>query len=178
MRTISHFKILLLCFTLLVCWGCSPSIDFYLLNKQRVNVEGLSSSSNDEGQADSLINYRGKWLVINFWAEWCAPCREEIPELNLLHKNTENLNLVIIGVSYDPLKNDVIKQIIKDWDIQYPVIASHPVPILPFKLPNKLPGNYILNPNGEIVAKVSGKQSLLSITKLLKALKKEHNQTQ
>ena len=157
MKTITYFKLIVLCFTLGLSQSCSQNDDFFLL----------------DGTAHDLTEYRGQWLIINFWAEWCAPCREEVPQLNQLFKNASALNLSIIGISYDPLENKEISRIVSLWGIEYPIVASVPMPIFPFKLPKSLPGNYILNPNGELVARLSGKQSVQSLTKLLNSLKKE-----
>ena len=161
-KTIPCFETAVLCFILMFCLSCSNSVDFYIL---------------DDGE-HQLQDYRGKWLILNFWAEWCAPCREEIPELNKLHAMAKQENLVIIGISYDPLTNADIRRIVVEWDIQYPVMATEPMPILPFKLPNRLPGNYILNPKGELVAQLSGTQNFKSLTNLLKTLRKKSNQSQ
>jgi len=156
-KTITYFKVTVLCFGILLFQSCIKTPDFYLL----------------DGSGQQLQDYRGKWLIVNFWAEWCSPCREEVPDLNQLYKLTSRDELAIIGISYDRLSNDVINQIVSDWVIEYPVIASDPMPILPFKLPKSLPGNYIFNPDGELVAKLSGKQTYDSLSKLLKTLKKK-----
>ncbi len=157
MMTKKPFKNRLLPLSLLIILlnGCDDPVDFYLI----------------DGSPHSLYEYRGQWLIINFWAEWCAPCREEIPELNLLANKDSEPRLEVIGVSYDPLTNEEIKQIAKKWEIKYPLMASQPNPILPFSLPKSLPGNYVISPNGELVLKLSGKQTAESISKLLKTLK-------
>lgn len=141
--------------------SCSQKDDFFLL----------------DGSGHDLVEYRGQWLIINFWAEWCAPCREEVPELNQLFRIAPTLNLTIIGISYDALENKEIDRIVNQWGIEYPVVASAPMPVLPFRLPKSLPGNYILNPDGELVMRLSGKQSVQSLTKLLKSLRKENLQS-
>ncbi len=124
-----------------------------------------------------MQDYRGKWLIINFWAEWCSPCREEIPELNQMYKSQKNKSFELIGVSYEPLSNQKITEIVNEWGILYPVMATSPMPILPFKRPISLPGNYIFNPEGKLVLRLSGKQTKESLTKLLKSLKIKSGQT-
>ncbi len=160
-KTITYIKAIFLCFSLLVCASCSRTPDFYLL----------------DGTGHRLSDYQGEWLLINFWAEWCAPCREEIPELNQLYRIAKQQNLTIIGISYDPLNNKEISNIVEIWGIEYPIIASEPMPILPFKLPKSLPSNYIFNPDGDLVMKISGKQDQESLTKLLKSLKNKSQQS-
>ncbi len=158
MKTITYYFSLVLFIGVLILSACQPKPDFYLL----------------DGQGKRLSDYRGSWLVVNFWAEWCAPCLAEIPELNKLNDLASQENWQIIGISYDPLNNDSLKEMVKKWDIQYPVVASTPNPILPFALPSQLPGNYIINPEGELVAQLKGEQSLESLSKLLKNLRKNY----
>ncbi len=157
MKTITYFFYGVLFIGALLISSCQPRVDFYLL----------------DGESKQLSDYQGRWLVVNFWAEWCAPCLAEIPELNKLHAVGEQENWQIIGVSYDPLDNESIKEIVEKWNIQYPVLASTPNPILPFALPSQLPSNYILNPEGELVAQVKGEQTFESLSKLLKNLRKK-----
>ncbi len=161
-KTIAYIKIIILCFTLLIVFSCSKNSDFYLL----------------DGSDKDLGDYRGQWLIINFWAKWCSPCLEEIPELNRLHEKAALYNLAIIGISYDPLDNHQIKSIVDQWNINYPVVATQPIPHFPFKLPKSLPSNYILDPNGQLVAQISGKQDVQSLTKLLKRLEKQFKRSQ
>lgn len=161
MKTIAYFKLLVLCFALALCQSCVDNDDFFLL----------------DGSGHRLSEYKGKWLIINFWAEWCAPCQEEIPDLNQLYRQASQQNLNILGISYDALENKDIERIATQWGIEYPVIASNPMPILPFKLPKSLPGNYIFNPQGELVMRLAGKQNVRTLTKLLNSLKKKSLQS-
>ncbi len=119
------------------------------------------------GERKSLDDYRGQWLLVNFWAEWCSPCLEEFPELNQLAQAKSEQGIQVIGISYDPLSNTDLKQKVEDLNILYPVMATDPVPVLPFGLPPTLPTNYLISPQGEVVAKLVGKQSAHSINKVI-----------
>lgn len=145
----------LIVLVILVLTGCSDIKDFQIL----------------DGEAKKFDDYKGKWLIVNFWAEWCSPCREEVPELNKLASDPKFKDLEILGVSFDPISNAAIRRIADQWQMQYPIIASTPNPILPFKLPKALPANFIINPNGELVTRVSGAQTHESLSKLLNSLK-------
>ncbi len=56
--------------------------------------------TDTNGKAHSLSGYKGKWVLVNYWATWCPPCLEEIPDLIALHENQKN-NLVVLGVALD-----------------------------------------------------------------------------
>ncbi|MGX5173746.1 TlpA family protein disulfide reductase [Aliikangiella sp. IMCC44653] len=122
-----------------------------------------------DGAKVSLSQYKGNLIIINFWAEWCAPCLEEIPALNQVHQ--ENNQTIVIGVSYDQLSKDELKSIVTKWDFKYPVMATSPSPILPFSLPKTLPTNYIVNSKGEVLLMLEGKQDHNSLNLALNQLK-------
>ena len=153
MKTIAYFVQLFVISLLLL--ACSKNGEFRLL----------------DGKDTSLDDYSGQWLVINFWAEWCAPCLEEIPELNLIHKEREAYNVSVIGVSYDPIANEELIARVKKLGFEYPVMATNPVPILPFSLPQSLPTNYIIDPSGQVAAKLIGTQTHESLIEALKKAK-------
>lgn len=140
---------LLLGLFLLSAAACDNSKEFSLLN----------------GEQKNLSDYRGNWLVVNFWAEWCPPCLEEIPELNLLAQ--ENDNIQVLGVSFDKLPNDELSALSKKLDIQYPVVATDPMPYLPMERPLSLPASYIVTPKGEIMGPLMGKVDRHKIVELI-----------
>ncbi|MGB0495294.1 MAG: TlpA family protein disulfide reductase [Kangiellaceae bacterium] len=125
------------------------------------------------GKSGSLSDYQGKWLIVNFWAEWCSPCRKEVEILSEIVDHNKIENLSIIGISYDQLEESELMRIVKNWGFSYPVLSTKPSPILPFSLPNQLPALYVVSPESELVAKVNGEQNLESLTKLLNSLRKE-----
>jgi cytochrome c-type biogenesis protein len=74
------------------------------------------------GDSVSLGGQRGKVVLLNVWATWCHPCRDEIPELRELHKKYESRGLEVVGVSVDADGNDDgIKAFMKDFDMTYPI---------------------------------------------------------
>lgn len=116
------------------------------------------------GEEKSVDDYEGQWLVINFWAEWCPPCLEEIPELGKLA--AENSEIAVIGVSYDKLSNHELQQLVEKYDISYPIVATEPMPFLPVAKPQSLPGTYLVSPSGQAMGPILGKvdrQKILEI---------------
>src|SRR5512135_3479289 len=74
-----------------------------------------------QGHEQRLQDYRGKWVLVNFWATWCPPCLEEIPDLISLHEAHKKTDLVVIGVALDSDKDSVVEYIAKKH-ISYPVV--------------------------------------------------------
>ena len=70
-----------------------------------------------DGSFTQSSHWDGRWLVINYWAEWCAPCRDEIPELNELHHARVNHGLVMLGVNWDGLQGEKLTDVIERLEI-------------------------------------------------------------
>ena len=77
---------------------------------------------NEKGQPQQLKQYQGKIVVLNFWATWCEPCREEMPELSQLHDAYKNKNLVVLGVAVDDVA--AISEFSKETKVSYPLFAA------------------------------------------------------
>jgi len=105
-----------------------------------------------------------KWTLVNYFAEWCKPCLEELPELNELAQAGD---LRVFGISYDSLSDQEIMDLIKRYQIQFPVLKTSSLETLPMSLPAVLPTTYILSPDGEIVDVLHGKVTIEGIENLL-----------
>ena len=69
-----------------------------------LSVAGCSGGADFEfsdGSSGTFADYRGKWIFINYWAEWCPPCREEVPDLNRFHSVHKDRDAVVLGVNFD-----------------------------------------------------------------------------
>ena len=102
------------------------------------------------GDEISLSDYRGEWVVINYWATWCAPCRKEIPELSLLHD--ERRDLTVLGLAYEELEDESFFEFLEDFDVTYPILKVDVyAPPEPFGAPKVLPTTIVLDPRGRAV---------------------------
>lgn len=108
-----------------------------------------------------------KWTIVNYFAEWCAPCLEELPELNKL---AERSDIRVFGISYDSLSVDEIKGLINKYQIEFPVLKRSAVEALPLALPAVLPTTYIVSPDGQVMDALHGKVTEEAINHLLAEL--------
>jgi len=122
---------------------------------------------NEQNVSQSLSQYKGKVLVINFWATWCPPCREEMPELSELQDELRDQNVVVLGVAIDEM--DLVKSFNDNASVHYPLLVAEDEGMqLSSQLGNTkgvLPYTVILDDQGHIVKTYFGritKQLLLN----------------
>lgn len=106
----------------------------------------------------SLADYKGRWLVVNYWAEWCKPCIKEIPELNAL--DAKYPQVAVVGVNFDGETGEILRQQIDKLGIAFPVVAVEPSTTLGVDLPSVLPATFIFDPDGKLVHSLVGPQTL------------------
>ncbi|MDX2506317.1 MAG: TlpA disulfide reductase family protein [Gammaproteobacteria bacterium] len=119
-----------------------------------------------EGEAHKLSQYRGQWVVVNFWATWCPPCRKEIPDLSDFH--LENEDAMVIGVNYEPgLSEERLKNFIAVYLMAYPVTRVNDDIIEALGEPRGLPTSVLISPQGKVVKTIAGMVSEQSLNKLI-----------
>ncbi len=137
--------------------GCKPSqppLDFLPL----------------DGPGSALQEHAGKWLFINYWAEWCKPCLEEIPELNAFHRKHSGTRAEVFGLNYDNLQDDALRRISGKLDIRFPVLRSPPDRILAGQRPEVMPTTYVIGPDGRLHGTLLGPQSQADLEQVISAV--------
>lgn len=104
-----------------------------------------------DGNRLRLADYHGKWVVVNYWATWCPPCLEEIPELVHFHDAHKDKDAVVIGVNMEERDKQSLAEFVDDYMVSYPVVPmSDDMPLLG-NIPG-LPTTYLLDPGGNTAA--------------------------
>lgn len=101
-----------------------------------------------EGKPHTLAGYKGKWVVVNYWATWCPPCLEEIPDLIALHEQRKDM--VILGVALEYKDAREVRTFVDDNLMSYPVILGDDKLIQQIGAADVLPTTYIYNPQGQL----------------------------
>ena len=109
---------------------------------------------------------QGKWLIINYWASWCEPCHEEIPELNAFHRAHEDV--IILGVSFDQVPQTELPDIIQKMKIEFPTLATNPAKKLGLGEIPGIPVSYVITPNGKVHKRLFGAQTKKGLEASLK----------
>ncbi len=123
-----------------------------------------------QGNAQRLNDYRGKWVLVNFWATWCPPCLEEIPDLVELHRAHSNKDLVVIGVVLDSSEKSV-RKFIDRFKMNYPVVLGDYALAAQVGEVEVLPTSYLYNPRGELVSYQQGMITRDSVESYIKRTK-------
>jgi len=108
-----------------------------------------------DGRELSSSSWRGKVVILNFWATWCPPCRAEIPDLVALQDKYRD-RLVVIGVSEDEAPPEVVKQFAARHNVNYPIVMMTPQLEQMFPGVSALPTSFILDRESRIVQKHVG----------------------
>lgn len=139
-------------------------------NNTTINTAPLFTASliDAQGIKQNLTQYKGKIIVLNFWATWCPPCREEMPELSQLYQEYQNKNVVVLGIAIDELA--LVKDFLLSSPMNYPIfIADNESMELGTELGNDkgvLPYTVIINADGNVIDTFFGRisKSLLETT--------------
>ena len=108
-----------------------------------------------DGATYDLADRRGTWVVVNFWATWCAPCLKEMPELSALDAMNEHIE--VVGLAYEDIEVDAMREFLADHPVVYPIaILDTYDPPADFDTPRGLPMTWLIAPDGRVAHKVLG----------------------
>ena len=116
------------------------------------------------GQTLDWSDLRGQWVAVNYWAEWCAPCLKEIPELNRLDADTD---VTVLGVNFDGLQGDALGDLVGRMGIRFRTLTQDPANTLKWQTPLALPATFMINPEGQLVETRFGEQTRASLRELI-----------
>ena len=117
-----------------------------------------------EGKGYRYADLEGRYQIVNYWAIWCAPCKLEIPELQALQDDYENIS--VFGVNFDQPELQVMLEQLKLMKIRFPTYSKDPSSDFGINTPEVLPTTLVFGPNRELIATLVGPQtqkSLLSV---------------
>ena len=137
--------------------GVSAGVEAALLTVPHVVLDTEMQSTN--GEPIKLSNYSGKVLVVNLWATWCGPCRNETPELVRLYTEYKDQGVEVVALTTeDPIRSaETVQQFMRDYKVNYPVgWATREVAVALMRGKTAIPQNFIITRDGRIKKRFIG----------------------
>jgi thiol-disulfide isomerase/thioredoxin len=132
--------------------GCNPGPDYQL----------------SDGSTGNYADWRGQWVVINYWAAWCKPCLEEMPELAAFARDQAG-QVLVFGVNFDNPEPAALTEQIQALKVAIAVPLTDIGAHLGLPRPSALPTTYILDPRGALAATLRGPQDAATLSAAIAA---------
>lgn len=130
--------------------------------------EGVDFALPDLDQrVHRLADYRGQWVVVNFWATWCASCVQEMAELEQFHRAHRDRGAQVVGVNFEQIRVKALRDFVQELGISFPIVRAGEAPLVPFEPLKGLPTTFIVTPSGQIVARHLGPVTRLALEEFL-----------
>jgi peroxiredoxin len=128
--------------------------------------------SDMQGGEHRLSGYRGKWVVVNFWATWCPPCLSEMPDLVSLHNAHKDKDLVVIGVAMDSTRASVT-EFVEKLGVTYPIVFGNYKVAEQIGNIQALPTTFLFDPTGKAVGRQEGAITRDGVEEFMRAKRKK-----
>jgi thiol-disulfide isomerase/thioredoxin len=127
-----------------------------IANGQSVQKAPALALKDLSGRTIRLSDYKGKLLIVNFWATWCPPCRAEMPDMVKMQRNYGKSGLQVIGITYPPQTVREVQQFVRKLKINYPVVLGTKETKSLFDRSETLPLTIIIDRDGNIRDRIEG----------------------
>jgi thiol-disulfide isomerase/thioredoxin len=160
-----------------LCFGRARALAFVLSILTGISIGGQDDFTlpDIDGRAHSLSDYRGKWVLVNYWATWCPPCLEELPELEVFHTNAEG-KAVVLGVNMEEIDEPQLRAFVEQQFLSFPILVASAQPrrdqlVGPVEA---MPTSYLVAPDGAVVARQVGQITAQAINGFIERYENDH----
>jgi len=123
-----------------------------------------------DGETHQLTKYRGKVVIVNFWATWCPPCRFELPSMDKAYQALQEEGVVMLAINVGE-DSDTIFSFTADYPVTFPLLLDRSGTVIKQYPVIGLPTSFVINPQGQIVYRVIGTREWTDPTLLQKIRK-------
>ncbi len=121
--------------------------------------------SDSAGKVHSLDEYRGKWVIVNFWATWCPPCLEEIPDLVAIAESRRDVQVFGVAMEYQDSKQAL--QFAEGMFVNYPIVLGDWTTAKQLGEVTGLPTTFVYDPRGQLALRHVGRITRTQLERLL-----------
>ena len=125
--------------------------------------------TDSDGKSHSLAGYRGKWVIVNFWATWCPPCLEEIPDLVAIKETRKDVEVIGIAMEFQDARQ--VMQFADGMFVNYPIVLGDRKVSESIGQVDGLPTTFIYDPQGKLAERHVGKITRKQIERIIGARK-------
>jgi len=144
-----------LIFLMLFFTACSRAEDGPAKEEEKLHPMPAFVLKDLDGNVVSSDHYKGKVLVINFWATWCGPCISEIPDLNEIYNKYEDKDFDLLAIASQSGDAATLKKHVERLGIEYPVLVGDDVVVRKYQI-FAFPTDYIVDREGNIQNRIVG----------------------
>lgn len=139
-----------------VSFAASPAADRQTLTPAQQPMPAPEFTLPDlDGKPHTLADYRGKVVVLNFWATWCPPCRYEMPAMQRAWEKVRDENIVFVGVDVGE-DSDTVFTFLADYPVEFPLLLDQDAKVIEQYPVTGLPTTYVIDPRGRITHRAVG----------------------
>ena len=122
---------------------------------------------NLDGKEISLSEFRGKHVLVNFWATWCGPCKIEMPSLEVLYERFKDKNFALLAISNDMFGANIVKPFVKAHKINFTVLLDQRLKVSNAFGVVSLPTTFMIDPQGKIIGALFGAEDWVTPSNIL-----------
>jgi peroxiredoxin len=138
-------------------WALQQSFENMGITKPRTEKPAPDFSLQDiKGNMVNLADFRGKSILLNFWATWCEACKEEMPSMQRLYDTLSSQGVEVVAISIDRRNFDRIKEFAKEYNLTFPILWDPDQKVRKHYYIMGLPTTYLIDPEGKLRGFASG----------------------
>jgi cytochrome c biogenesis protein CcmG, thiol:disulfide interchange protein DsbE len=156
---------------IILAFSCLALLFVLNTSAQAAEDEGIVAPNftlkNLNGEDVSLSQFRGKYVLVNFWATWCGPCKVEMPSLEALYQRFKNKKFALLAISNDMFGATIVKPFVKANNLNFSVLLDQRLKASNAFGVTSLPATFMIDPEGKIIGALLGAEDWATPSNIL-----------